>query len=46
MNKKMWNTVSFNVDVNDKLLYELIDHSYEEVVKGLPKKTQAELAQL
>ncbi|HOS48015.1 MAG TPA: MmcQ/YjbR family DNA-binding protein, partial [Bacteroidia bacterium] len=31
-------------DVDDQLILELIDHSYNEVVKGLPKKLQAELA--
>lgn len=41
MNKKMWNTVYVNGSIPRKLLLELIDHSYEEVIKGLPKKTQA-----
>lgn len=43
MSKKYWNTVSFDGDVDDKLLFELVDHSYAEVVKGLPKKLQVEL---
>lgn len=43
MNKKMWNTVYVNGSIPRKLLLELIDHSYEEVIKGLPKKTQAVL---
>jgi predicted DNA-binding protein (MmcQ/YjbR family) len=43
MNKKMWNTVVVDGSVNDKQLHDWIDHSYSEVVKGLPKKTKAEL---
>jgi predicted DNA-binding protein (MmcQ/YjbR family) len=31
-------------DVNDKAIFELIDHSYDEVVKGLPKKVRITLA--
>ncbi|CAM1373241.1 MmcQ-like protein [Tenacibaculum litopenaei] len=46
MNKKHWNTVTINEDVDDAMLRELIDHSYETVVKGLPKKTQASLNEL
>lgn len=33
MNKKHWNTVYFNEDVNDQLIFELIDHSYGLVAK-------------
>ncbi len=40
MNKKMWNTVMINGTLQDKLIYELIDHSYDEVVKKLPKKVR------
>lgn len=43
MNKKMWNTVALQSDVDEKLLRKLIDHSYEEVVKGMPKKIQREI---
>lgn len=38
MNKKHWNTVNFEGRLSDKLLKEMIDHSYALVVKGLPKK--------
>ena len=38
MNKKHWNTVIFESDVPNKLLLELIDHSYDLVVSKLPKK--------
>lgn len=43
MNKKMWNTVALQSDVDETLLRKLIDHSYEEVVKGMPKKIQREI---
>lgn len=38
MHKKHWNTVFFNQDVPDKLILELIDHSYELVAKANKKK--------
>lgn len=37
-NKKYWNQISFNGDVSDELLQELICHAYNEVNKKLPKK--------
>ena len=37
MNNKHWNTVNFEGDLDEKMLYDLIDHSYEMVVKGLKK---------
>lgn len=40
MNKKLWNTVKMDGNLPDKQLFELIDHSYEQVFKGLPKKIQ------
>lgn len=43
MNKKHWNTVSVSRDVPDSLFFELIDHSYNLVVKNLPKRLQDEL---
>lgn len=43
MNKTHWNTVRFQDDVPDKMMLELIKHSYEEVVKGLPKKLRLTL---
>ncbi|WP_214072906.1 MmcQ/YjbR family DNA-binding protein [Mucilaginibacter sp. dw_454] len=43
MNKKMWNTVHMTGTLTRKQLLDMIDHSYHEVVKGLPKKTQAEI---
>ncbi len=38
MNKKHWNTVSVGSDVDDGLLKELIDHSYELVYNKLLKR--------
>lgn len=47
MNKKHWNTVIINsADVSDNLVFELINHSYNLVVKGLTKKVKAELENL
>lgn len=40
MNKKHWNTVSFNGSVPDKLILELVDHSYDLIFKSLPKTTR------
>lgn len=42
MNKKHWNTVALRADVPDHLIYEWIDHSYNLVMSGLPKKTKLE----
>lgn len=38
MNKKHWNTVMVEGDVDEKLLCELIDHSYTRIVESLTKK--------
>ena len=46
MNKKHWNTITLNDDVSDKLAFELIDHSYNLVIKGLTKKLKEELKAL
>jgi len=43
MNKKMWNTVSLCGRLSDALLKELIDHSYNEVLKGIPMRTRKAL---
>jgi predicted DNA-binding protein (MmcQ/YjbR family) len=44
MNKKLWNTVKMDGSLSDKQLFEMIDHSYEQVFKGLPKKVQEIIA--
>ena len=47
MNKKHWNTVKVNTsDVSDDLVRELINHSYDLVVKGLTKKQREALSGL
>ena len=43
MDKKHWNTVTTGGDVDDLMMEELIDHSYNLVVAGLTKKQRAEL---
>ncbi len=45
MHKKYWNTVYLNGQLSVKLVQSLIDHSYNEVVKGLSKKLREELTQ-
>lgn len=37
-NKKYWNQVALESDVPDQLIRQLIDHSYEEVVRKFTKK--------
>ena len=39
MNKKYWNTVILDGKVPNKEVLAMIDHSHEEVLKGVPKKT-------
>lgn len=47
MSKKHWNTITINTsDVSDDLVRELINHSYDLVVKGLTKKAKIELDNL
>lgn len=43
MNKKYWNSVLLNGTLTHEFVKKLIDISYNEVVKTLPKKTQIEL---
>ncbi len=38
----LWNWVTLESDVSDKLIEELIHHSAEEVISKLPKKQQEE----
>lgn len=46
MSKVHWNTVTFNSDVPDKMMCQLIDDSYQLVLKSLTKKAQAEIDEL
>ncbi|MCB0380770.1 MAG: MmcQ/YjbR family DNA-binding protein [Flavobacteriales bacterium] len=46
MSKVHWNSVYVNMDVDDKLVQELIDESYQLIVASLTKKLKEELNQL
>ena len=46
MNKKHWNTVSVNQDISDKMVYQLIDDSYNLIVNSLPKKDKLAFKEL
>ena len=47
MSKKHWNTVLINnSDVSERLLIDLINHSYDLVVSGLTNKIKEELKNL
>jgi len=43
MNKQHWNTVDVTGSVPEKLIRELVDHSYDLVRASLPKKVREEL---
>ena len=38
LNKRLWNSIEVDGTIPDDELFEMIDHSYQEVVKGLSKK--------
>lgn len=42
MNKVHWNTVSLEGNLSDKLILELIDHSYENIIQSLSLKIRKE----
>lgn len=44
MNKTLWNSVYVNSDVQDDLIYQLIDDSYDLIVRSLTKKKRDELS--
>ncbi|MGI4749022.1 MAG: MmcQ/YjbR family DNA-binding protein [Janthinobacterium lividum] len=43
MNKTHWNTVFMDGNLSEKQLLEMIDHSYQLIVKSLPKKMRDDL---
>lgn len=43
MSKKHWNTVSPEGSLSNEFFKELIDHSYDLVVEGLPKKLRDQM---
>jgi predicted DNA-binding protein (MmcQ/YjbR family) len=40
LNKQHWNTVKVDGSISDKLIKELVDHSYSLIVNSLPKKVR------
>ncbi len=42
MNKTHWNTLLLTGNLPEKLIFELIDHSYDIIVKSLPLKVRKE----
>jgi predicted DNA-binding protein (MmcQ/YjbR family) len=42
-NKRHWNTVELDGSIDDDELREMIDHSYELVVRRLPRAQQSRL---
>jgi len=46
MNKNHWNTVELEKNIPNEILMELIDHSYDLILKGLPKKLREQLNHL
>ena len=46
MSKKHWNTVQCEGDLNPHLIVEMVDHSYDLVVRKMTKKLKAELESL
>lgn len=46
MNKKHWNTLILDGNLDPKLVFELTDHSYHLVVEGLTAKMKQQLENL
>lgn len=46
MSKIHWNTITFNGDVSNKMMLELIDDSYNLIFKSLTKKLQLEINEM
>lgn len=45
MNKKHWNSVLFNHDVSDEMIFQMVDDSYALIFKSFSKKVQKELSE-
>jgi predicted DNA-binding protein (MmcQ/YjbR family) len=43
LNKRHWNTVEVDGSLPDQLVLDMVEDSYDLVVAGLPKRTQAGL---
>lgn len=46
MSKKHWNTCATDGSVDDDLLYELVDHSYNLVLASLPSKVRKSITEI
>ncbi|MBI9039093.1 MAG: MmcQ/YjbR family DNA-binding protein, partial [Bacteroidales bacterium] len=46
MSKTHWNTINIDGSIDDKLIFEWIDDSYDLIVKGLTKKLRDELLKI
>jgi len=45
MSKKHWNTVMLDDSLSNEDIYAMIDHSYDLIVKKLPKRIQETLSE-
>ena len=43
LNKEHWNTITFDGSISDEEILGMIDHSYDQVVKGLSRKDREKL---
>jgi predicted DNA-binding protein (MmcQ/YjbR family) len=43
MNKKYWNTIVIDGSIPSRQVLQMIDHSYEQVVEGLPHSLRKKL---
>lgn len=46
MNKKFWNTIVIDGSITDVILYQWVDHSYDEVVKQMNRNKRTLLEML
>lgn len=46
MNKKHWNTVTIDGSIPQELLLEMIQHSYDLVILGMPKKDRERVKEM
>jgi predicted DNA-binding protein (MmcQ/YjbR family) len=43
MNKRHWITVTLDGSIGGREIFDMIDHSYQQVVKGLPRRIHVRL---
>jgi predicted DNA-binding protein (MmcQ/YjbR family) len=46
MNKKHWNTITIDGSLPESEVFEMIDHSYDLVVKSLPKSLRESIPEM